>query len=220
MMIHRRSIVPPVELRGAAGSDTREIRIGSLRLEERAAGEAREPMLVGYAAVFNTATDIGGFFREQIAPGAFGDAIPKSDIHALFNHDDNVVLGRAKAGTLRLLEDDHGLKVEIDPPDTQDVRDLLVKMKRGDIDQMSFAWSMRGGIEKWDDTVDPPLRTIEKVGELYDVSVVTRGAYPTTEVAVRSLESKRDADRRRHNFFAANLRRRLTKALDLRQRKA
>ena len=87
-----------------------------------------------------------------------------------------------------MTEDDKGLRVEIDPPDTQDVRDLLVKMQRGDIDQMSFAFTMRGGAQTWDEGQDPPLRTIEKVGELYDVSVVTRGAYPTTEVGVRSLD--------------------------------
>jgi HK97 family phage prohead protease len=181
----------------------REIRLAAgLAVEERKGSNA--PMLAGYAAVFNTETDISGFFRERIAPGAFADAISKAsaDVHALFNHDSNIVLGRSKAGTLRLTEDDKGLRVEIDPPDTQDVRDLLVKMRRGDIDQMSFAFTMRGGSQTWDEGQDPPLRTIEKVGELYDVSVVTRGAYPTTEVGVRSLAEHR----KRENFRAASLR--------------
>ena len=189
---------------------TKEIRILSgLKLETRS--DTAQPKLVGYAAVFGEATDIGGMFREKIERGAFLAAIKTSDIHALFNHDENLVLGRAKAGTLRVSEDQHGLKVEIDPPDTQDVRDLLVKMKRGDIDQMSFAFTMLGGVQEWDDSAEPPIRTIKKVGELYDVSVVTRGAYPTTEVAVRSLDDYRKS----HNFNAARLRKR--REMDLEQ---
>ena len=181
----------------------REIRLlTGLSVEERAKGDASAPMIVGYAAVFDTETDIGGMFCEKIAKGAFGDALKTSDVHALFNHDEDYVLGRMKAGTLRLAEDDYGLRVEIDPPDTQDARDLIVNMKRGDIDQMSFAFTMLGGVQTWDDTVDPPFRTIEKVGELYDVSVVTRGAYPTTEAAVRSLEESRKSK----NFHAASVR--------------
>lgn len=181
----------------------REIRIlGGLHVEERA--EDNAPMLAGYAAVFDVETDIGGWFREKIAPGAFADAISvaSADVHALFNHNPDLVLGRSRAGTLRMIEDEKGLAIEIDPPDTQDVRDLIVKMKRGDIDQMSFAFSMRGGAQRWDEGQDPPVRTIEKVGELFDVSIVTRGAYPTTEVGVRSLE----AFRREKNFRAASRR--------------
>lgn len=184
----------------------REIRIlANLNVEERADGEAAKPMIVGYAAIFDTPAEIGNYFREQIKRGAFGPSLKDSDIHALFNHDENVVLGRMKAGTLKLAEDAKGLKVEIDPPDTQDARDLMAKMKRGDIDQMSFAFSMRGGKEEWDETGDLPLRTIIQVGELYDVSVVTRGAYPTTEVGVRSLEDARK-ERRQQNFDAAQRR--------------
>lgn len=192
---------------------SKEIRIVSgLEVEARAGSDA--PKLVGYAAVFDAETDIGGMFREKISRGAFKDSLSVSDVHALFNHDENIVLGRAKAGTLRMSEDAKGLKVEIEPPDTQDVRDLLVKMKRGDIDQMSFAFTMRGGVQEWDDSVDPPLRVIKKIGELYDVSVVTRGAYPTTEVAVRSLEDFRKT----RNFNAAAQRLRMKADLDIRVR--
>jgi HK97 family phage prohead protease len=199
----------------------REIRIGAVKLEKRADDEdGAAPMLIGYAAVFDTVTDIGGMFSEKVARGAFADAIAASDdVHALFNHDENIVLGRTKPGTLRLSEDEHGLKVEIDPPDTQDARDLIVKMRRGDIDEMSFAWTMQGGKEEWDDTVQPPLRTIIKVGELYDVSVVTRGAYPTTDVAVRSLEQVR-AERRKQNGTAATRRYRMKMHLGLKARRA
>ena len=180
---------------------TKEIRVlKDIKVESRADSL---PKIVGYAAVFNVETDIGGMFCEKVMKGAFTDAIANSDIHALFNHDENIVLGRAKSGTLTLAEDDKGLRVEITPPDTDEARDLMVLMKRGDIDQMSFAFTMgEGGIQTWDETGDCPLRIINKVGELYDVSVVTRGAYPTTEAAVRSLSDYRA----KKNFHAANLR--------------
>jgi HK97 family phage prohead protease len=99
----------------------REIRVlAGLAVEERKTNQP--PTLKGYAAVFDTETDIAGYWRERLARGAFADAISKTsaDVHALFNHDANLVLGRMKAGTLRLAEDERGLTVEIDPPDTQD----------------------------------------------------------------------------------------------------
>jgi HK97 family phage prohead protease len=166
-------------------------------------------MISGYAAVFDSETVIGGRewgFREKIARGAFAEALKTSDVRALFNHDEDLVLGRMKAGTLRLMEDERGLKVEIDPPDTQDARDLITKMQRGDIDQMSFAFIMEGGAQSWDESGDMPLRTIERVGELLDVSIVTYPAYPETEAAARSLAAVRK-ERQRQNF--ANAARRL-----------
>ena len=111
-------------------------------VEARAQGEA-VPMIVGYAATFNQSAEIGGYFTEVIAPGAFADAIAKDDVRAVFNHDENLVLGRTKSGTLRLFEDAIGLRYEIDPPDTQTARDLIESMRRGDISQSSFAFSMR-----------------------------------------------------------------------------
>lgn len=159
-------------------------------IEVRAADEKR--VIAGYAAVFNSETDIGGFFREKIAPGAFTPAL-KADVRALFDHDSSHVLGRTKAGTLRLKEDDHGLAVEIDLPDTQTARDLTASMERGDIDGMSFGFRVTK--QEWDETQDPPLRTIQEV-ELHEVSVVTFPAYEDTEVALRSLEKAREEKER------------------------
>lgn len=194
---------------------THEIRIlAGMQVEERADKPQR---LVGYAAVFDQETDIGGHFREVIRRGAFSDAITRDDIHALYNHDYQHVIGRRAAGTLALSEDDHGLKVEITPPDTQVARDLMENIRAGNIDQMSFAFSMDGGKQTWDETGDTPLRSIEKVGELFEVSIVPRGAYPTTEIGLRSLDEARK-DRRRANFNAAKLRRTMKFGLDLRSR--
>lgn len=143
--------------------------------------------VAGYAAVFNSIADIGGAFREQIAPGAFAKAID-GDVRALFDHDTSSVLGRTKAGTLRLNEDSRGLAVEIDLPDTQVGRDLTASMARGDIDGMSFGFRVTK--QDWDESGDVPLRTIREL-ELLEVSVVTFPAYADTEVALRSLEAAR-----------------------------
>lgn len=183
--------------------NNRELRLSTgFTVEKRADDDAAMPMITGYAAVFESETTIGGRdwgFREKIAKGAFAEAIKTSDVRALFNHDEDMVLGRLKAGTLRLKEDERGLRVEIDPPDTQDARDLITKMQRGDIDQMSFAFTMENGAQAWDETGDMPLRTIQKVGDLLDVSVVTYPAYVDTEAAARSLAAVRK-ERRRLNF--------------------
>jgi HK97 family phage prohead protease len=165
---------------------TREVRALG-RLERRAEGDA--PKLVGYAALFNTPATIADYFVEQIAPGAFAKAIGRDDVRALFNHDEDHVLGRTTAGTLELSEDATGLRVSITPPDTQFARDLLVSIERGDISQMSFGF--RAIRAEWDYDTEPyPTRTLVEL-ELLDVSVVTFPAYDDTSVAVRSLEAHR-----------------------------
>lgn len=156
--------------------------------EIRADTEGETQRIVGYAALFNSRSqDLGGF-TEVIAPGAFKDAIGASDIRSLFNHDPNLVLGRVKSGTLRVEEDERGLKIENDLPDTQVGRDLLVSMNRGDVDQMSFAFRIAQGGDVWEERDGAVVRTITKVAELFDVSPVTYPAYADTTVAVRSLE--------------------------------
>jgi HK97 family phage prohead protease len=147
-------------------------------------GDGVNPMITGHAAVFDTATDIGGWFSEIIAKGAFKQAIKRDDVRALWNHDENYVLGRTPK-TLRLAEDEKGLAVEIDVPQTQLIKDMvLTPMQRGDVNQMSFAFQVTK--EAWDQT-DPKnlIRTIQEV-KLFDVSPVTYPAYPTTDCAVRS----------------------------------
>lgn len=171
----------------------KEIRAGlELRIEARAEGEGRK--LTGYAAVFGETARIGSYFTERLDPGAFAGRLG-DDVRLLINHD-GLPLARTKSGTLRLSEDEKGLRIEADLDERDpDVAALIPKMERGDLNQMSFAFSMSGGVEEWDDSQDPPLRTIKRVGELMDVSVVTYPAYPTTEAALRSLEAVK-ADRK------------------------
>ena len=150
------------------------------------ADEGERKKIVGYAAKFNSLSEEMWGFREQIAPGAFTEALKKSDVRALFNHDPNYVLGRQSAGTVSLTEDDVGLFYEIDPPDTQWAGDVVSSIERGDIAESSFAFSMDGGVEEWDDSATPAIRTIKSVGNLYDVSPVTYPAYPEATTGVRS----------------------------------
>lgn len=148
--------------------------------------------LTGHAAVFNQRSEnLGGWF-EIIMPGAFAEAIEKDDVRSLWNHDPNFVLGRNRSKTLRLSEDQTGLAIENDLPDTQTIRDLVVApIERGDVSQMSFGFQVRPGGADWADDDDGMLvRTLKRV-RLLDVSPVTFAAYPQTDVAVRSLEAWR-----------------------------
>lgn len=149
--------------------------------------DGKQPMIVGYAAVFNRlSVDLGGF-REILQPGAFRSAI-RGDVRALWQHDSNFVLGRSSTGTLRLQEDEIGLRVEIDPPPTQWARDAVVSIQRGDVSQMSFGFNVPDGGDEWRDDAGMLVRTVITVNPLYDVSPVTFPAYPQTSVDIRSIE--------------------------------
>jgi HK97 family phage prohead protease len=149
-------------------------------------------VLAGHAAVFNEETQIMAAFRERVMPGAFKKTIKEADVRALFNHDPNHVLGRNKAKTLRLSEDEAGLAYEIDLPETQFAVDLARLIERGDVTQSSFSFEMTK--ELWDypkkESSDLPLRSLKEV-KLWDVSPVTFPAYEGTDVdlqrALRSL---------------------------------
>jgi HK97 family phage prohead protease len=181
-------------------TDEREIRAVSVRLEVRAASEGETGRSAsGYAALFNNETDIGGYWREKIAPGAFAKSLAARDVVALHSHDTGRVVGRKDAGTLTLSEDDTGLAFENALPDTSDGRDLVVSIDRGDIPGMSFGFVTRK--QEWDETVEPPLRTIIEA-DLYEITYTAFPAYPDTSVGLRSLEHVR-AERREHNKSGA-----------------
>lgn len=158
-----------------------------------------EPIKIsGYAAVFNSRTSIGDWFDETISPGAFDKSISakNADIRALYNHNWDNVLGRTKASTLTLREDDKGLNFEIELPNTSYARDLAESMERGDIDQCSFGFFVEEGKERWDYSQEPALRTLEEV-ELYEISIVSIPAYDDTEAAlVRSKEIDNKVEQR------------------------
>lgn len=174
--------------------EERERRFTAGKVEVRADGDGKVATVRGYAAMFDRRSENLGGFVEIIKRGAFDDVL-RDDVRALFNHDANLILARSKngEGTLRFGADDAGLWYEFTPPDTQAGRDLVVSLKRGDVDQSSFAFSVRREGQEWKDEQDGKLmvRTITKVARLYDVSPVTYPAYPDTTVATRSLDEFR-----------------------------
>lgn len=157
-----------------------------------AAGGAKSPgTLVGYAAVFGTDSDpIGGAFVERVQRGAFARALrEQQDVRALVAHDMAQVLGRTTSGTLRLAEDERGLRMELDLPDTQAGRDMAESVRRRDVRQMSFAFKVkRPHGERWEVRAaggGMDRRVLTDV-DLYDVSPLAFAAYPDTELALRS----------------------------------
>jgi HK97 family phage prohead protease len=167
--------------------------------EVRAAQNGDKPTIEGYAAVFGQQSeDLGGFI-EIIEAGFFDDVLDQ-DVRALWNHDDDHVLGRTKSGTLELKQDATGLYQvtypPVVPPDAaQWAQDALVTIKRGDVDQMSFAFmvkrqSLGDGMDgdEWMSVDGKTIRVLKKGGckELLDVSPVTYPAYTQTNVSANT----------------------------------
>ena len=140
----------------------------------------------GYALNWNE-YDMGSFM-ERIDVNALGE-LRDYDVHALYNHDYDRVLARSKygEGTLSLEQDQEGLKFRFDLPDTSTGNEVRTLVGRGDVDQASWAFTVKQ--ERWENVrSEKPTRVIEKIGEMYDISLTPRGANPTTSVALRSLE--------------------------------
>lgn len=175
------------------------VEVAGLELREGAADQPAQ--LVGHAAVFNQWTTInewwGMGWEEMVAPGSFKKTIKEQDIRALWNHDPNIVLGRNKAGTLTLDEDEKGLAVTIEPPDSEWGRPVLEAVRRGDVSGMSIGFQVVK--EEWtrpDREKEPkarPKRTI-KEAKLFDVSPVTFPAFPQTDIAARGDEPRGETD--------------------------
>jgi len=153
----------------------------------RAARAANGNHLAGYAAVFDSLSVPMWGFREKIAPGAFSEVLG-DDVRCLLNHDPSLILGRTRSGTLNLAQDDHGLSIDDLLPDTQLGRDTAELVGRGDISQMSFAFSVAEESWEYHDDGSDDIRTILKFKRLYDVSPVTYPAYPETSIGLRDLE--------------------------------
>lgn len=151
-------------------------------LEIRAEGDGMT--FQGYAAVFNSDSEDLGGFRERIQPGAFTRTLKRDrNIRMFLNHNTDTLLATTGAGTLRLSEDEKGLAVSADLPDTTAGRDLATLLRRGDVNSMSFGFQVVKDEWAQDDT----QRTLREV-RLFEVSPITGWpAYPATTAAVRSL---------------------------------
>jgi HK97 family phage prohead protease len=174
----------PDEIR-ASGSD-------DLRVEMQGVGK----IIRGHAIVTNRLSEVLGFFRERIAPEALVRTLKEGvDLRALVDHNPSQILGRMTAGTLRVAQDPQGLVVEIDPPETTAGQDIVASIRRRDVTGMSFAF--RTITDSWDESTDPPTRTVEDM-LVREISVVTFPAYPQTDVAMRSLSAQRGEHGMRH----------------------
>ena len=143
------------------------------------------PRVEGYASVFNEAADLGPF-TETIDRSAF-ETVMGDDVRMLFNHDPNFPLARSKngEGTLEMKVDDTGVFFSFPVGPQSYAKDLHESIKRGDIDQASFAFTVDA--DEWEERDGKPHRNITRLGNLIDLSVVTYPAYEATKVMARSL---------------------------------
>lgn len=179
-------------------NNERQMRCRTAEFQTREDGE--NLFIEGYFAVFNSNYEIAPNMSESIAQGAFKDSIT-GDVRALINHDTTLVLGRAKAGTLELREDSHGLwgKVHINPNDV-DAMNLYNRVKRGDVDQCSIGFEIRS--EDTEIREDGSIHwTIKEVNPLYEVSCCTFPAYEETNIAARTAQADNIKKREREAWM-------------------
>lgn len=165
-------------------AEKRELPHSTIEIRENEDGTRT---LNGYAVKWEMKSHTMGWFtrfREQFKKGAFTESLNKEDQRALWSHDTSKVLGRTKNGTLRLYEDDIGLRFELDLADTTLGEDAYKTIKRGDVDGVSFGFRMKK--EEWDES-DPDniTRTITQA-DLFEISPVGFPAYPDSQVSARS----------------------------------
>lgn len=142
----------------------------------------------GYALLFNVPSD-GLDIEEIIEPRALDGVIERSNVFALLNHDERRgILARSKkgAGTLSLTVDGKGLRYRFDAPRTALGDELLEYLKRGEVTESSFAFTVAEDV--WEKKEETWKRTIKKIDELYDVSPVYDAAYSKTTVYMRGKE--------------------------------
>ena len=174
----------------------REVRTLAVRPEVRAE-EGGPPRIVGTAIVFGEPSEDLGGFREVIEPGALDEALERSDVRVLFNHNPDLILGRVRAGTARLRLTERGLEYEVDVPDTTVGRDVLESVRRGDVSGNSFSFTVaEDEMERNPDGT--MIRRVKRIAEIYDIGPVVYPAYPQTVVSARALEAaRREAEEER-----------------------
>lgn len=154
-----------------------------IRLVEMRALEDDGMIVEGYAAVFDSVTNLG-YMNEVIERGAF-DGADMSDIVMKYNHENNVLpMARTRGGSLQFNVDDHGLKIRAKLPDTSVNRDIYTLIQEGVLSKMSFAFTVK--TEEYD--YDTDTRRILAFDKIFDVSVVDVPAYESTEIYARSKE--------------------------------
>lgn len=164
----------------------RQLRSVATKFETREDGDEHVPHISGYFATFSDVYEIAPGLTESIAPGAFSRTLG-GDIRALVNHDTTLVLGRTKAHTLELKEDERGLwgDITINPNDG-DAMNLYERVKRGDVDQCSFGFEIVS--EETEVQPDGSVHWTIKEVNLFEVSACTFPAYKETNISARCAE--------------------------------
>lgn len=185
---------------------SRQIRCMAQKFQTREA-EDGDLHIEGYFSVFNSPYELWEGATEVVKPGAFDDCLGQ-DVRALINHDSTLVLGRNKAGTLELKQDAHGLwgSIKINRNDS-DAMNLYSRVQRGDVDQCSFGFNIEretfvdlgGGTYRWE---------IEKIGQLFEVSVCTFPAYEETSVSARKRQLE-DIQQRQDEVWRESMKKRI-----------
>lgn len=157
--------------------------IKEIRLVDMRATTEEGMIVEGYAAVFDTVTNLG-WINEIIDRHAFDNA-DMSDIVMKYNHENSVLpMARTRGGSLTFTIDDHGLKIRAKLPDTTGNKDIYTLIREGVLSKMSFAFTVRS--EEYD--YDTDTRKILEFDKIFDVSVVDVPAYETTEIYARNKE--------------------------------
>lgn len=165
----------------------------------RAFEENDERYLEGYASVFNKRSkplyESNRLFTEQINPQAFNEVLQRENLNVVltFNHSRDMLIARTKSGTLELSVDEYGLKFRAKVPNTTLGNDIYELVKRGDLYENSFIFTVKKEDQTWLKEEDGNfLRTINKVSNLFDVSIVTDGAYADTNISARDEDKLED----------------------------
>ena len=183
----------------------RQVRCVAQQFQTRAADD--DLYIEGYFSVFNSEYPLWEGASEIVKPGAFTNSV-SGDVRALINHDSSLVLGRTKAGTLTLRQDERGLwgSIRINRDDV-DAMNLYARVQRGDVDQCSFGFDIKretfvdlgGGKCRWE---------IEEVAPLYEVSVCTFPAYTETSVSARKQDLA-EIEKRRAEAWRSEMKKKL-----------
>lgn len=186
------------------GREYRNMMLAVEQREKTEDGEEKPSYRVrGYATTFNEPYTLYAWddveFKEQVAPDAFQDADTKDVIFQL-NHEGRVY-ARTRNNTLGMLADEHGLLIDADLSGTEEGRKIYEEIKGGYLDRMSFGFTVaEDKVEMTEENGKTTyLRTITKIGKLYDVSVVSIPANDQTEISARAYcdgyIAKRESER-------------------------
>ena len=183
----------------------RQVRCVAQQFQTRSAND--DLFIEGYFSVFNSEYPLWEGASEIVKPGAFTNSV-SGDVRALINHDSSLVLGRTKAGTLTLRQDERGLwgSIRINRDDV-DAMNLYARVQRGDVDQCSFGFDIKR--ETFVDLGDGNCRwEIEEVDPLYEVSVCTFPAYTETSVSARKQDLA-EIEKRRAEAWRSDMKKKL-----------